>query len=234
MSELEKDQLRTHVYDGIQEYDNPMPGWWVMLFWGCIFFAIPYWLYYESGVPGRSIYDNYNEAVADNLRLQFEEIGELKLDSATVYKYKDDPKWLKVGASVYEMHCVACHAAKAEGKVGPNLTDDYWIHVKEIGDLAKVVEKGANGQAMPAWGNRLHPNEIVLVASYIAGLRGSLPPGTGKPPEPNAKKIPDWKAPVEESAKPEAESSKADDSKAKETKTEDTPIEKPPETKPAS
>ena len=223
----EKDQLRSHVYDGIQEYDNPMPGWWVMLFWGCIFFAIPYWLYYESGVPGRSIYDNYNEAVADNLRLQFEEIGELSLDSATIYKYKDDPKWLQVGASVFEMHCVACHAAKGEGKVGPNLTDDYWIHVKEIGDIAKVVDKGANGQAMPAWGNRLHPNEVALVSSYVASLRGSLPAGSGKAPEKNAKKIGPWQAPA--GAKDDA---KADSTEKPEK--EETPKEKSEETKPAS
>ncbi|WP_145448836.1 cbb3-type cytochrome c oxidase N-terminal domain-containing protein [Gimesia panareensis] len=216
----EKDQLTTHNYDGIQEYDNPMPGWWVMLFWGCIFFAFPYWLYYESGVPGRSIYDQYKEAVADNLRLQFSEIGELKLDSATIYKYKDDPKWLKVGESVFQMNCVSCHGLNAEGKVGPNLTDDYWIHVKEIGDIAKVVEKGANGQAMPAWGNRLHPNEIALVAAYVASLRGSLPEGTGKPPGPKAKKIPPWHAPAAEEGKSESDAEKKSDN-AEQQKSDD-------------
>jgi len=228
----EKDQLRSHVYDGIQEYDNPMPGWWVMLFWVCIFFAIPYWLYYQTGVPGRSIYDNYNTAVADNLRLQFEEIGELSLDSATVYKYKDDKKWLKVGQSVFEMHCVACHASQGEGKVGPNLTDDYWIHVKEIGDIAKVVEKGANGQAMPAWGNRLHPNEVVLVASYVASLRDSLPAGSGKAPEPNAKQIPHWIAPADESPKPASDTEKTDANKIENQ--DKIKTDKPEQTKPTS
>ena len=109
---------------------------------------------------------------------------------ATILKYVNDPRWGKVGEVVFKTNCVSCHGDKGEGKVGPNLTDDAWKNVKSVEDIAKVVIEGANGQAMPAWKTRLHPNELVLVASYVASLRGSNPSGA-KPPEGNA--IPAWK-----------------------------------------
>ncbi len=183
-------ELLDHQYDGIQEYDNPLPGWWTWLFVGTVLFSLVYWVYYQTGVAGRSIDDEYTLDLADDLRVRFAEIGTLTPDRLTLLKYKDDAKWRLVGEIVFKTNCVSCHGDKAEGKVGPNLCDDSWKNVKVIEDIASVVANGANGQAMPAWKNRLHPNELVLVASYVASLRGSNPPG-GKPPEGNP--IPPWK-----------------------------------------
>ena len=59
----------------------------------------------------------------------------------------------------------------------PNLTDDYYIHVKKITDFVDVITKGRKDGAMPAWGNRLSPNEIIVVAAYVASLRGTNYPG---------------------------------------------------------
>ncbi len=172
-----------HTYDGIQEYDNPLPGWWTALFWGTIVFSLLYWLYFHFGVPGRSTLDGYQAAVAENLRLQFAELGELQPTRETLLKYKDDPKWLPVGESVYKTNCVSCHGTAGEGKVGPNLCDDNWKNVKVIEDIAKVIGQGAGGRAMPAWANRLHPNELVLVSAYVASLRGTNPPPPVRPAE---------------------------------------------------
>jgi cytochrome c oxidase cbb3-type subunit III len=184
------EELTDHMYDGIQEYDNPLPGWWVWLFLLTIVVSPIYWAYYHFGTPGRSIYDDYADAVASNLRQQFSEIGELKPDRDTLLKYLNDKRWLAVGESVYKVQCVSCHGTKGEGKVGPNLCDDHWKNVKQIEDVAKVVAEGAAGRAMPAWANRLHPNELVLVSCYVASLRGSLPAGEGKTAEGNV--IPPW------------------------------------------
>ncbi len=186
------EELTNHSYDGIQEYDNPLPGWWVWLFVGSIAFCPFYWAYFHAGIPGRSIHDQYQDAVAQNLRLQFAELGELQPDRATLLKYLDDKRWLAVGESVFKTNCVSCHGPNAEGKVGPNLCDDSWKNVKSIEDVAKVISQGAGGRAMPAWGPRLHPNELVLVACYVASLRGSNPPNP-KAPEPEAKVIPPWR-----------------------------------------
>lgn len=185
------DELTGHNYDGIQEYDNPLPGWWKMLFVGSIVYSAIYMYYYHNGQVNRTIHADYNRAVAANMRLQFEEIGELQPDQATILKYMQDEKWVTFGESVFSTHCTSCHGALGQGKVGPNLTDDLWKHVKSVEDIAKVVTDGAANNAMPAWQTRLHPNEIVLVSSYVASLRGTNP-GSGKPPIDGEKPIPPW------------------------------------------
>lgn len=188
------DPLLDHNFDGIQEYDNPLPQWWNMLFLGTIVFSVLYWGYFHMGAPGRTIFDGYNAAVAENLRIQFGELGTLQPDRSTLLKYTKDSaeaKWLKVGESVYLANCVSCHGQKAEGKIGPNLCDDNWKNVKTIEDIAKVINNGAANKAMPAWNNRLHPNEVVLVSAYVASLRGSNPAG---PRAPEGNPIPAWDA----------------------------------------
>lgn len=192
------DLLRAHSYDGIQEYDNPLPGWWTNLFIGSILFSAVYMFYYHAGVPGRRVYDDYDAAVAENIRLQFAEIGELTPDAATITKYMNNKEWIKVGESVYKGNCVSCHGGDGQGLVGPNLCDDFYKNVTKIEDLAKVVAEGAAGNAMPAWRTRLHPNEIVLVASYVATMRGTNP---GNPKPPYGQKIPPWTTTAEAEGK---------------------------------
>lgn len=181
--------LTNHSYDGIQEYDNPLPGWWKFLFWCSIFFAPLYWFYFQHGVEGRSVHDQYEQHMAAIFTLKFEEIGELEADRATVYEYMNKPEWRAVGKVVYTTNCVSCHGADGGGVVGPNLTDDHWKNVRNIEDIAKVIANGAANGSMPAWKNRMsHKNQIVLTAAYVASLRDS--PVSGKPPEGNP--IPPW------------------------------------------
>lgn len=201
MSESAKEETPTtqHVYDGIEEYDNPLPGWWKWLFVATIAFCPPYWMFYHSGVEGRSIEAQYSKALADNTRLQFAEIGNLSPDAETITKYLHKPSWVSVGKSVFKANCISCHGRDGEGQIGPNLTDEAFKNVKKIEDIAMVINNGANAGAMPAWANRLHPNEIVLVSAYVASLRGQNLKGP-KPPEGQA--IPPWPDPP---AEPDAE-----------------------------
>jgi cytochrome c oxidase cbb3-type subunit 3 len=182
---ISEDFLSEHSYDGIQEYDNPLPGWWKFLFWTTIVFSPIYYFYFHFGVEGRSIYDQYNSHMAAVFEQRFAELGELEADRATILKYmNDDPKWLAVGQAVYATHCTSCHKADGSGEVGPNLTDEYWKNVRNVEDIASVIENGAANGAMPAWKNRLsHKNQVVLTAAYIAKLREK--PLPGKPPEGN-------------------------------------------------
>ena len=187
---VHEDMLTGHSYDGIQEYDNPLPGWWKFLFWVTILISPIYYFYFHAGMEGRSIHDQYGKHMAKIFELRFAEIGELKSDRETLLKYvNDEPKWLAVGKVVYETNCVSCHGRDGGGLVGPNLTDDHWKNVRTIEDIAKVIEDGAANGSMPAWKNRLsHPNQIVLTAAYVASMRKE--PVDGKAPEGN--KIPDW------------------------------------------
>ncbi len=182
--------LTDHSYDGIQEYDNPLPAWWTWLFAGSVIFSPFYWVYFHSGDQSRTVVAGYNMSVAENLKLQFAEIGQLQPDQDTLLKFMHDPKWIKVGELTFKTHCISCHGNNGEGKVGPNLTDDYWKNVTSLKGIASVIINGANNNAMPAWGNRLHPNEIVLVSAYVASLRGSDAGQNGKAAE--GQLIPAW------------------------------------------
>lgn len=212
------DQLTGHSYDGIQEYDNPLPGWWKWLFVASILFCFPYFAYYHSGNESRSLEARYSAASAANARLQFAEIGELEGDEATLVRYLDDSTWVRVGQSVYKANCTSCHGADGGGLVGPNLRDEAYKNVRSIEDIYEIVNNGAAAGAMPAWKNRLEQNERVLVAVYVASLRGT-DEGGGKAAE--GRPIPPWPENVEtegsESEESQAEESGAEDSDASES-----------------
>lgn len=180
-----------HSYDGIQEYDNPTPRWWDLLFVATVIFAPFYAIYFHAPRENRNLAAQYETSLAANMRLQFGEIGDLTADEPTILTYMGKDEWLKVGAATFATNCVSCHGREGEGISGPNLTDDFYINVKQIADIAKVVSEGAKNGAMPAWANRLHPNEVVLVSAYVASMRGQNL--TGKYAE-KGKEIAPWPA----------------------------------------
>jgi len=174
-------------HDGIQEYDNPIPGWMSLILWITMAWGVLYLGYYGFGY-GQSNEGEYLAAMAANVRLQFNEIGELKPNEATILAYMGKPDWMAFGRSVYQANCQSCHGPTGQGVVGPNLCDDHFKNVEKLEDLVKVIGGGAAGNQMPAWGSRLHPNEVVLVSGYVATLRGSA--SGGKAAE--GKSIPPW------------------------------------------
>lgn len=171
-----------HVYDGIQEYDNPLPGWWTLLFYLTILFSMGY-IFINLAQPGWVETElEYEAAKQREIQKQFAEIGELEPDAPTILSFITDEeqlKWLSVGKSVFLTNCASCHGRDGSGVSAPNMTDEHFLHVKGLADIPKVVMEGANGGAMPAWGNRLGKNEIVLVSAYVASLRGLELPSAG-------------------------------------------------------
>jgi len=187
---ISEEILTDHSYDGIQEYDNPLPGWWKFLFWLFIVFAPLYMFYFHFGVEGRSVQSQYEQEMAGIFELRFKDLGTLEPDRETILKYMKDDEWLSVGKVVYKTNCVSCHGADGGGLVGPNLTDDHFKNVGKIEDIYKVIENGAANGAMPAWKNRLsHQNQRVLTAAYIASLRGTTP---AAPKKAEGNLIPPW------------------------------------------
>ena len=186
----EVQQLTDHSYDGIEEYDNPLPGWWSWIFIATIVFSALYYVWFHFGAENRSMLDQYEYAKNVLLKKQFEEMGELTANRATIAKYKSDEKWVSFGEGTYKTHCQSSHGPDAGGLVGPNLTDNQWKNVKHLEDIGKVINEGAGGAAMPAWKNRLHPNEVVMVSAYVASLLGK-PAANGKAPD-GSNKVESW------------------------------------------
>lgn len=208
MSERQEVPLLDHEYDGIREYDNPCPTWWHAIFLSTVVFSVFYFVFFHiapsAGTNGWTLDEAHEEAVADNLQLQFKDLGDLQVDEPTVLKYMHETEWLAMGASVYKTHCKSCHGADGSGLVGPNLTDDQYKNVKQLIDVARVIENGAANGSMPSWKNRLHPNEVVMVAAYVANLRGQNLPG---PRGAEGAAIPAWPQPAAgEAAAPPATS----------------------------
>lgn len=184
------DSLTDHQYDGIQEYDNPTPGWWSLIVVLSFVWACGYYARYELNTTPPTVQADWENDVAEANKAMFAKLGDLKPDDATLLSLKDNADWMRVGESIFRANCVACHGRQGQGDVGPNLTDDVYKNVKVLADIPTVIRVGANGLAMPAWRGRLSENEIILVGSYVASLRGKNI--TGRAPEGAA--IPPWPA----------------------------------------
>lgn len=178
----DKDLLLDHNYDGIQELDHMLPRWWVWLFYCTIVFSAWYVGYYMSG---------YGPTPEQELAIVMKEIeakrpvatatGSGGEETALLAAYKD-PEKLKLGLEVYKGKCLACHGDKGQGVVGPNLTDDYWIHGQgTLKDLAKMISEGVPAKGMPPWGPVLTPQELQNTAAYVHSLYGTNPAGAKAP-----------------------------------------------------
>jgi cytochrome c oxidase cbb3-type subunit 3 len=172
MSDPNIDRLSDHEYDGIREYDNPLPGWWVMLFWATIIFSVIYLIWYHVGIHGESVAKSYEAAVQQVAQKQNAAFGDLKPDAATLVSLMADAKAMERGASVYKAYCLACHGPEGQGLVGPNMTDDHYKNVKSIEEFVTVITNGAGNGTMPQWGTTLSKSDIIVVASYTAAMRG--------------------------------------------------------------
>ncbi len=175
--EAYNDPLTDHEYDGIREFDNPIPGWWSWIFIASIVYAVLYFGAYQLGTAGTSVAQEYENEKAEVSRMMIKELGDLTVDEPTILSNLNNEALISVGAGIFSTNCVSCHGKDAQGLVGPNLTDDTYKHVKTVGDIGTVLMHGANNGAMPAWNNRMASTELVAVAVYVASLRGQNLPG---------------------------------------------------------
>ena len=181
MSE-EKSLLIEHDYDGIQELNNPIPAWFMYLFYATICFAVCYLLVYHVFGIGQLQYDEYKTemAVAATEKTAYLASAANRVDENTV-KLTTAPSVLQSGQAIFKQSCVPCHGEHAQGVVGPNLTDDYWLHGNKISDLFKTIKYGVQSKGMPTWEKQLTPKQISDVANYVESLHGTNPPNPKEP-----------------------------------------------------
>ena len=174
--------LLDHDYDGIHELDHVLPRWWVWIFIGTAIFAAWYAGYYMSG-HGPSPREELAASLAKIEAMKPAPAPPGEGDEAALLAALKDPAKQKHGLEVYMGKCVACHGDKGQGLIGPNLTDDYWIHgVGTAKDIAKVIAEGIPEKGMPPWGPILTPDELRDTVAFIRSLHASKPAGA-KPPQ---------------------------------------------------
>jgi len=185
-----QDLLLEHSYDGIQEYDNPLPRWWLWIFWVCIFFAPPYILFYHFG-PGMSEHERYDAAMVSFYDKQAEQLLALgEIDENLLAGLMDDASMIGGGKKIFQTRCSPCHGMFGEGGIGPNLTDDRWLHGPQLEDIYRVVRDGVTEKGMLAWERQLRPAELLAVSSYVGTLLGSDPPNAKAPQGDTAERQP--------------------------------------------
>ena len=166
-----------HEYDGIEEADNALPNWWLGIFFATVLFSIGYWFYYHGF--------NQGELPMAELRREQVELAQKSgkgADEATLVTLSKDPTSIKTGQETFTTLCAPCHAATGGGNIGPNLTDEYWIHGGGAEQIYKTVKEGVIAKGMPAWGPQVGEAKTQAVTAYILSIRNTNVPG-GKPPQ---------------------------------------------------
>lgn len=179
--EKEKDIMLEDNFDGIRELNNKIPPWFNILFYGSIVFAAIYLLDFHVFGSGQVSQEEYQAEMQD-ADLQKEILyrtGKL-VTEANVEELKD-PGSLQSGKETFLAKCSVCHGRAGEGIVGPNLTDDYWIHGSGIKNVFKIIKNGVQQKGMPTWDGQISPKQIQEVASYVLSLHGTNPPNAKAP-----------------------------------------------------
>ena len=184
-NEEKKDELLDHDADGIQEFDNNLPKWWLYGFYLTIVFAIAYMMYYHVSQDGQVSKTEYENEIAEASLLT----ANLPKSTSKTLIALTDKASLDAGKVIFEGTnnlCFTCHKEDMGGLVGPNLTDEYWIHGCSIQEITKSITTGFPEKGMLPFGsnNKLTDEQLLQVASYVLSKKGSNPPDA-KPIEPD-------------------------------------------------
>jgi len=185
----EHDELLDHDYDGIREYDNPLPRWWLGLFYITILIAVIYIPYYLLGF-GPTSSEEYAQEVEAAKAMRAAALtapGSAAGDPARTMppvampSLQGNPEAIAAGKAIFAANCLPCHGALGEGGIGPNLTDHYWIHGNQYEDMVEVITKGVPDKGMISWQAILNPEKIRQAAAFVYTLKGSNPPNAKAP-----------------------------------------------------
>jgi cytochrome c oxidase cbb3-type subunit 3 len=167
-----------HEYDGITELDNDMPPWFKFLFYTTILFAVVYLMNYHvfKWTPLQA------EEYAQEMQVAETELSVIREKQAMnlnedIVTALTDASGISAGKTIFEQNCSVCHGKEGEGLVGPNLTDEFWIHGGGIKNVFKIVKVGVPDKGMIAWQDQLNPLQIQQVSSYVLTLQGTNPTG---------------------------------------------------------
>src|SRR5690606_10829399 len=162
--------LLEHEYDGIREYDNRLPNWWQYTLYGAIVFSVVYWLVFHTfrGVPLPEA--RYEQEMAKAAEMQLARMAGQELTNEALQLMATIPDRVAAGQQIFNQFCTGCHGPNGEGNVGPNLTDEYWLHGAEPLAIHNTVTRGVPEKGMAAWGSQLGPVRVQQVVAYVLTL----------------------------------------------------------------
>ncbi|MET4140226.1 cbb3-type cytochrome c oxidase N-terminal domain-containing protein [Pedobacter sp. UYP1] len=183
--EEEKNLVMEHKFDGIAELNNPTPAWFMILFYGTIIFAIGYLLTYDVLGFGKSQEEEYiaeiEQAAESKVAFLANPANAKNAVNENNMEQSKDEAVIKNGASLFANRCTPCHGEHAEGLVGPNLTDEYWLHGGKAKDVFKTIKYGVPEKGMIAWEKSLSAQQISDLTNYVLSLQGTKPAGAKAP-----------------------------------------------------
>jgi len=180
-SDYRTDTVMEHEYDGIQEFDNRLPNWWLWIMWGSIVFGLFYWLVFHTLEIRDLPYAEFDTEMRIADEAMAERMKDNPVTNESLMLLAEMPAKVAEGRELFVKFCVACHLNDGQGLVGPNLTDDAWIHGCEPLNQYKIVSDGVAAKGMPSWMNQLGPGGVQSVVSYVTTLRNTNV--AGKAPE---------------------------------------------------
>jgi cytochrome c oxidase cbb3-type subunit 3 len=173
--EKESDILLDHDYDGIKELDNALPPWWKYGFYITIVVAFVYIYAFHVSGDGKNPEQEYAAEMAEGMKL--EEIYKAKtknlVDENNVVL--SDATGIAEGKTLFIQSCIACHAADGGGGIGPNLTDEFWIHGGSMNNIYKTIKIGYAEKGMQSWESMYSPVQMKNLASFVKSLQGTKP-----------------------------------------------------------
>lgn len=168
-----------HELDGIREYDNPMPGWLMAIWWGSLVFSAAYLIFYALSFGEGTMEAEYRgetQAASAQIQAYFDANPLVPPSPADLLAGAANPAVLDLGAARFTRSCAPCHGEGGGGLIGPNLTDDRWLHGGTVEQVFQSVAKGWPAKGMPPWGRAMKPDELAAVVSYVRSLQGTTPP----------------------------------------------------------
>lgn len=179
-------ELRSHTFDGIQEFDNRLPNWWLWTFYLAVIFSVFYWVHYHTLGTGNQPMDDYIEEQRVAAAKLEAELAKNPITDEALLDLASKESFVAEGKAYFldPMLCMQCHKANASGDIGPNLTDEFWIYGGKPTDIYTTIMHGRPGGMAPYKSKGL--GFVLRVTAYVLSLKNTNVPG--KKPEKNAKK----------------------------------------------
>ena len=147
--------------DGIEEYDNRMPNWWLGLFYATIVWAVAYGVHYHFIARRSQVKQLAAEMAAADRR--WPQQAAAAADTTLTMTHEA----VEAGEAIFKANCVSCHGDDMRGKIGPNLLDTVWIHGGRPQDILHTITAGVPDKGMITWGPILGPEKVAQVAAYV-------------------------------------------------------------------